>query len=49
MLSSEMIQLELEKDHGKVNTSGILTANKAVTVGFGDGDQKKNNKEGEVC
>lgn len=30
-----MVLLELEKDHGKVNTSRILTINKAVTVGLG--------------
>lgn len=36
-----MMQLELEKDHGKGNTRRILTANRAATVGFGDGDQKK--------
>lgn len=41
-----MIQLELEKNHSKVNTWRILSANKAVTVGVGDGDKKKNQGGG---
>lgn len=46
VLLVKMIQLELEKDCSKGNTLRIWTANKAVTVGFGDGDQKKPRRWG---